>query len=65
MKIVINGDEAETECDTLQELLSQLGHSEGSVATAINKEFVPISSRATTVLSEDDLLEIVAPMSGG
>ena len=65
MKIVINGEDAETECDTLQALILQLGHGEGSVATAINREFVPICNRTKTVLAEGDLVEIVAPMSGG
>jgi len=65
MKIVLNGDAVETQCDTLQELLDSLEHEEGSVATAVNKEFVPSTERTFLKLQSGDLVEIIAPMSGG
>ena len=65
MKIVLNGDIMETDCDTLQELLDSLSHNEGSVATAVNKEFVPSKERTSLKLQGGDLVEIIAPMSGG
>ena len=65
MKIVLNGDEMETECGTLHELLEFLEHKSESVATAVNKEFVPLSERMSVKLESGDLIEIIAPMSGG
>ncbi len=65
MKIVLNGDTVETACNTLQELLDSLSHEEGSVATAVNKEFVPSNERTSLKLKSGDLIEIIAPMSGG
>lgn len=65
MKIVINGEVTDTEAGTLQDLLSDLEHAAESVATAVNNEFVPITSRATTKLENGDLVEIIAPMAGG
>lgn len=65
MKIVINGDSIDTECSTLQELLDSLEHAQTSVATAVNKEFVPVSMRTSLALQSGDLVEIIAPMSGG
>ncbi|MFT4729265.1 MAG: sulfur carrier protein [Granulosicoccus sp.] len=63
--MILNGESLETECKTLQTLLEELGHSEKSVATAANKVFVPKSSRSRYQLESDDLIEIIAPMSGG
>ena len=65
MKIVLNGDAMDTDCTTLQELLEQLKHEEGSVATAVNSEFVPIALRESLKLHSGDQVEIIAPMSGG
>ena len=65
MKIVLNGDAMDTDCTTLQELLEQLKQEEGSVATAVNSEFVPIALRKSLKLQSGDQVEIIAPMSGG
>ncbi len=65
MKIVVNGDQLETDCSTLQELLNHLEHESDSIATAVNKEFVPSSERSSLKLNSGDLVEIIAPMSGG
>ena len=65
MKIVLNGDAMNTSCETLQELLEFLEHSESSVATAVNQEFIPASERKSLQLNSGDLVEIIAPMSGG
>jgi sulfur carrier protein len=42
-----------------------LGYGEAVVATALNGEFVPVSSRNEARLTEGDRLEILAPMQGG
>lgn len=65
MKIRINGETQQVECDTLHELLEHLDHSATSVATAVNQQFVPVNERQQHRLSEDDSVDIIAPMSGG
>ncbi|MFK7853236.1 MAG: sulfur carrier protein ThiS [Granulosicoccus sp.] len=65
MKIVLNGEPVDTECHTLQELLDFLEYEKSSVVTAINKEFVPSVERTSIELHSGDLVEIIAPMSGG
>lgn len=65
MKIVINGEDADIACDSLQELLTELSHEQGSVATAVNQVFVSVADRGTTMLADGDRVEIIAPMAGG
>jgi sulfur carrier protein len=65
MKIVLNGEAIETECNTLTTLLESLKHDKKSIATAVNKEFVPVEQRDGYVIEDGDLIEVIAPMSGG
>ncbi len=65
MKIRINGEEALVQCDTLEALLAELGHEKDSVATAVNQEFVTKQMRESYTLTENDSVDIIAPMSGG
>ena len=65
MKIRINGEETLVQSDTLDDLLDELGHEKGSVATALNKEFVPRSQRKSCAIVENDSVDIIAPMAGG
>ncbi|MBF9052533.1 sulfur carrier protein ThiS [Roseobacter sp. HKCCD9010] len=65
MKIVVNGETVDAEGQTLMDLLEQLGQARAKVATAVNAAFVPAARRASTILSEGDAVEIVAPRQGG
>ncbi|MDR2214131.1 MAG: sulfur carrier protein ThiS [Pseudomonadales bacterium] len=65
MTLWINGEERETQAATLAELLTQLGYSDASVATAVDGEFVPRSARAATPLTPAMRIDIVAPIQGG
>lgn len=65
MRIQVNGELTETPATTLAELCSALGLANAQVATALNGAFVPIKTRATTVLKESDAVEIVSPRQGG
>lgn len=65
MKIVLNGKPYETETAALDALLDELGYAPRFVATAVNGDFVPVGERTKIVLSENDRLEVVAPMKGG
>lgn len=65
MKIILNGEQAETRAATLGELCLALGHGKDKIATALNGDFVPAPKRAETALKENDAVEIVAPRQGG
>lgn len=65
MNIQINGKSSTTHSKTLQELVRELEHEPESIATAVNQLFVPIAQRESYHLSEDDSVDIIAPMAGG
>ena len=65
MKIIINGDSAEVQSVSLDQLLVELNYSAARVATAVNGVFVARDSRAYCTLSEGDRLEVVSPRQGG
>lgn len=49
----------------LSEVLLQQGHEAGSFAILLNRKFIPRSTYAATILSEGDVVEVIAPMQGG
>ena len=65
MKIQINGENAMVSANNLAQLIEDLGYESETVATALNGEFVTCAQRDMVSLSENDKLEIVAPMQGG
>lgn len=65
MKILVNGAWRDTDAADLASALQELGYGESVVATAVNGEFVPASSRPTARLAAGDRLEVLAPMQGG
>ena len=65
MHITLNGQSSETQQTTLEELLIEQGYVDCSVATAINDQFIPQANRKATILSDNDVIEVVAPMQGG
>jgi sulfur carrier protein len=65
MKIILNGEAREVHAMSLSAALDELGFGGAVVATALNGEFVAAAARAATSLSEDDALEVLAPMQGG
>lgn len=65
MKITLNGVEREVEATGLIHALSELGYREGTIATAVNGQFIPKTQRPEIVLSDGDRIEVVAPMQGG
>ena len=50
---------------SVAELLERLKYEEGSVAIAVNEEFVPRSAHGSTQVKEGDDVECVAPRQGG
>jgi sulfur carrier protein len=65
LRIVVNGEPAETTARTLADLLTEAGYDGAKVATARNGVFVAVGARAGTVLERGDRIEIVAPRAGG
>jgi len=65
MNIIVNNEPKQVSNDTIQNLLDELGYEQQQFAIALNEDFVPRSHYATTHLTENDRIEIVAPMQGG
>lgn len=65
MKIVVNGDVRDVAAGSLAQALDELGFGDAVVATALNGEFVASGARAGTLLSDNDAIEVLAPMQGG
>ena len=65
MKVLVNGDWREMGAVDLATALVELGYGEAVVATAVNGEFVPATSRQGARLAEGDRIEVLAPMQGG
>ena len=65
MKIILNGVPHDANGRTLADIVDEMGLANAKVATAVNEDFVPVSARAATELSEGDRVELVAPMQGG
>lgn len=65
MRIVLNGDAREVAAAKLDQVLSELGYTDSSVATAVNGTFIPKAQRCGQVLRDGDRIEVVAPMQGG
>ncbi|MCJ8141932.1 sulfur carrier protein ThiS [Ancylobacter sp. A5.8] len=65
MKIVVNGEAAETRSASLTDLLTELGFADAIVATAVNGAMVRAARRGETPITEGDRIEILAPMQGG
>ena len=64
MQIKLNGEPTDTKANSIAALLIEL-QMDGRVATALNEDFVPADARETTLISEGDRIEILAPMQGG
>lgn len=65
MRVVLNGENLETDAGTLEALLDGQGFGGKTVATAVNGDFVPVGLRGATALQDGDRVEVLAPMQGG
>jgi sulfur carrier protein len=65
MRIIVNGDPHETDAQTIESVLGELGLDRAVVATALNGEFVTKARRRDTPVAEGDRLDVLAPMQGG
>ena len=64
MKITLNGEPRDIAADGLAPALAELGY-DGTVATALNGDFVPAALREGQALREGDRVEVLAPRQGG
>ena len=66
MKITVNGEMKEVKEGLLvTDLLEAIGMPALGIAVELNREIVPKSQHGSTVLKEDDNLEIVKMVGGG
>ena len=65
MRLIINGEEKQTDAATVRELVIELGRGEQAVAVEHNREVVPRKLQNETLLKEGDVLELVTLVGGG
>lgn len=66
MNVVVNGASTDIELGTtLGVVVDGLGRGRQGFAAAVNEEVVPASCWDTTVLTEDDRVEILTAAQGG
>jgi sulfur carrier protein len=66
VNIMVNGETRDVPAGcSVTVLIEHLGLAHTAIAVAVNREFVPRSAYADTVVREGDELELVGPMQGG
>jgi len=65
MHIYLNGEERNTDADSISELLVELGMEGRMIAIERNLEVVPKSTDTSAALAEGDRIEIVHMIGGG
>ncbi|MGC4088483.1 MAG: sulfur carrier protein ThiS [Polyangiaceae bacterium] len=66
MQLTVNGEAFEApEGTSVRGLVERLGLDQGPVAVERNREVVPRADHATTVLLDNDVIEIVHFVGGG
>ena len=65
IKLVINGQEKELECENVSELLSGLNLNKDTVAIELNKNIIHRQNFDSAILKNNDKLEIVTVVGGG
>ena len=66
IKVSVNGEIKEvSEHLNVNELIEELGYRTKGFAVAVNTTFVAIDTYASTVIKENDEIDILAPVQGG
>ncbi|MDI2091355.1 sulfur carrier protein ThiS [Commensalibacter oyaizuii] len=65
MKIYLNGQDIETQAETLMVLFQEQKIDSTAIATAVNGDFVPRTAYETTKLTQGAKVEVLSPMQGG
>ena len=65
MNLVVNGKQQKLDAKTLNEALEKLGYIQSFMAVALNMKCISKGTYATTLLKENDEIEILTPQAGG
>ncbi len=66
IKIIVNGIRTEISAEmNVKEMINELKYRQKGFALALNGTFVAISTYETTIIHENDSIEILAPVQGG
>jgi len=65
MRLIVNGDNIDSNADTVKELLDELKIASGRVAVEVNLSIIKKSDYENTRLSDGDNVEIVNFVGGG
>ena len=65
MIVVVNGEQYQTECSTLEQLVIQQELNPDSVVAEVNREIVKKENRADFRLKDEDRIELVRFVGGG
>ena len=65
MKLIINGNEKDLECEKISDLLNSLNLEKNVVAVELNSNIVHRQEFEKTGLKDNDVLEIVTVVGGG
>jgi sulfur carrier protein len=66
IEVFINGQAQQLQANSsVDDAIKQWQNNTGQFAVALNKQFVPKSSRASQVLQAGDQIDVVSPIQGG
>ncbi|KGT46500.1 sulfur carrier protein ThiS [Acinetobacter sp. HR7] len=65
MNIYINGEQQQTDCKTLMDLIQNLALESKRYAVEVNEMIIPKSRLAETPICEADKIEIIHAVGGG
>ncbi len=66
IEIIVNGIRTEISAEmNVKEMINELKYRQKGFALALNGTFVAISTYETTIIHENDSIEILAPVQGG
>ncbi|MBI1337369.1 MAG: sulfur carrier protein ThiS [Phycisphaera sp.] len=66
MNLTVNGQPRSSEkSHTVRDLVIEMGLAKAAVAVEVNKQLVPRKRHETTILNDNDVVEIVTLVGGG
>jgi len=65
MKVILNGEEIETSCINVLELILEKGIQANKVAVEVDEEIVPKSQLGNFTITENSKIEIITFVGGG
>ena len=66
IEVIVNGKRTEVSSEmNVKEMIKELKYKQKGFALALNGTFVAISTYETTIIHDNDSIEILAPVQGG